>query len=258
MAKSNVGQWDVTAANNTDVGGINIAEGCPPSNVNDAMREMMAQLKTEHVATQSASNLTSGTLDNDRLDVGVLPTTVNVDDTTDWDTLTDVGHQPKVYNGGNAHGPGGVDYYHVENYLYPGGQITQVARSYAYPGNAILMRGKYAGSWSAWVRFARADEIPSARSIPKAWALVSAAGNVAAGYNVSSVTKNATGRWTASLSVTMDSENYAVETGCVDANGRFVITNNYSTSGFRIDVTNNSDVYTDPFYFSFAVFGDLA
>ena len=108
------------------------------------------------------------------------------------------------------------------------------------------------------MRFARADEIPtlpSSRSLAKAWALVSAAGNVAAGYNVSSVTKNATGRWTVSLSVTMDSENYAVETGCVDANGRFVITNNYSTSGFRIDVTNNSDVYTDPFYFSFAVFG---
>lgn len=53
MAKNSVSQWDSTAANNTDVGGINIAEGCPPSNVNDAMREMMAQLKDAVASKQS-------------------------------------------------------------------------------------------------------------------------------------------------------------------------------------------------------------
>lgn len=44
MAKNSVGDWSTTAADNTDVGGINIAEGCAAANVNDAMREIMAQL----------------------------------------------------------------------------------------------------------------------------------------------------------------------------------------------------------------------
>jgi len=45
MAKTKVSQYDTTAANNTDVDGINIAEGCPPSSINNAIREVMAHLK---------------------------------------------------------------------------------------------------------------------------------------------------------------------------------------------------------------------
>lgn len=45
MAKNTFLDWDTTANNNSDVGGINIAEGCPPSNINNAIRETMAQLK---------------------------------------------------------------------------------------------------------------------------------------------------------------------------------------------------------------------
>ncbi|KQX18150.1 hypothetical protein [Sphingomonas sp. Root1294] len=46
--------WDTTAANNTDIGGINIAEGCPAAGINNGFREMMAQLKTYLVATFAA------------------------------------------------------------------------------------------------------------------------------------------------------------------------------------------------------------
>ena len=35
----------ILATNNLDVGGINIADDMPPSFVNDAMREMMAQIR---------------------------------------------------------------------------------------------------------------------------------------------------------------------------------------------------------------------
>lgn len=45
MAKTSVDQWDATASNNTDVGGVNIAEGCAPGNINDALRNIMAQIK---------------------------------------------------------------------------------------------------------------------------------------------------------------------------------------------------------------------
>ena len=45
MAKTKISEYDSTAANNTDIDGINIAEGMAPSNVNNAIREQMAHLK---------------------------------------------------------------------------------------------------------------------------------------------------------------------------------------------------------------------
>jgi hypothetical protein len=41
-----VRDWSTTAALNTNIGGINISEGCPPSNINDAIREGMAEIAT--------------------------------------------------------------------------------------------------------------------------------------------------------------------------------------------------------------------
>ena len=45
MSKNAVTDWDSTAANNTDIGGINIAEGCLAAGINDAIRAVMAQIK---------------------------------------------------------------------------------------------------------------------------------------------------------------------------------------------------------------------
>ena len=45
MAKTKISQYDSTANNNTDINNIDIAEGCAPSGINNAIREMMAQLK---------------------------------------------------------------------------------------------------------------------------------------------------------------------------------------------------------------------
>jgi len=45
MAKTKISEFSATPANNTDIDGINIAEGCAPSGINDAIRELMAQLK---------------------------------------------------------------------------------------------------------------------------------------------------------------------------------------------------------------------
>lgn len=47
MAKNNFLSWSKTASDNADVGGINIAEGCPAPNVNNGMRETMAQLRRD-------------------------------------------------------------------------------------------------------------------------------------------------------------------------------------------------------------------
>ena len=45
MAKTKISEYDSTASNNTDIDSINIAEGCPPSGINNAIREVMAHLK---------------------------------------------------------------------------------------------------------------------------------------------------------------------------------------------------------------------
>lgn len=39
--------WSTTPNSNDNVGGINIAEGCPPSNINDSIRTVMAQLRND-------------------------------------------------------------------------------------------------------------------------------------------------------------------------------------------------------------------
>lgn len=45
MAKTKISEWSSTASSNTDIDGINIAEGCAPSGINNAIREMMSQVK---------------------------------------------------------------------------------------------------------------------------------------------------------------------------------------------------------------------
>jgi hypothetical protein len=59
MAKNKVSEWSSTAANNTDIGGIDIAEGCAPSGINNAIRELMAQVKDQQAGTDG-DNLTVG------------------------------------------------------------------------------------------------------------------------------------------------------------------------------------------------------
>jgi hypothetical protein len=49
MAKTKISEYDSTAANNTDIDSINIAEGMSPSNVNNALRELMAHLKDMNI-----------------------------------------------------------------------------------------------------------------------------------------------------------------------------------------------------------------
>ncbi len=59
MAKNKVSEWSSIAANNTDISGINIAEGCAPSGINNAIRELMAQVKDMQAGTD-ADNFTVG------------------------------------------------------------------------------------------------------------------------------------------------------------------------------------------------------
>jgi len=51
MPKVKISEWSATPANNTDIDSINIAEGCAPSGINDAIRELMSQVKDWYSGT---------------------------------------------------------------------------------------------------------------------------------------------------------------------------------------------------------------
>jgi hypothetical protein len=59
MAKTKLSQYDSTAANNTDINSINIAEGMAPSDVNNSFRELMSELKNFQTGA-SGDDLTVG------------------------------------------------------------------------------------------------------------------------------------------------------------------------------------------------------
>lgn len=51
-----VSDWSATADDNTSIDGINIAEHCPAKNMNDALRAVMAALKTKCDALDATDN----------------------------------------------------------------------------------------------------------------------------------------------------------------------------------------------------------
>ena len=62
MAKNKISEFSSTPANNTDIAGINIAEGCAPSGINNAIRELMAQLKDQQSGTDGDNFAVGGNL----------------------------------------------------------------------------------------------------------------------------------------------------------------------------------------------------
>jgi hypothetical protein len=69
MAKTKISEFSATSADNTDITNINIAEGCSPANVNNAIRSLMSLLKNQQDGssgdpfTVASTLVSSGTLD---------------------------------------------------------------------------------------------------------------------------------------------------------------------------------------------------
>ena len=55
MSKNKISEYSSSAGGNTDIGGINIGEGMLPSDVNNSIRELMAQLKHQQAGTDGDS-----------------------------------------------------------------------------------------------------------------------------------------------------------------------------------------------------------
>ena len=115
----------------------------------------------------SGSAVSATTQDRNTYSTGIATTayvknlfgTDSVSGTLDWNDSSNIqpGTGPTLLLGTASNGPGLDNYYHPLNFEYGGKngtqQITQLAISYASPANELYMRGRYAGSWSSWVRF---------------------------------------------------------------------------------------------------------
>lgn len=62
MAKTKISEFSSTSADNTDITNINIAEGCSPANVNNAIRSLMAVLKNFEDGSSGDSVVVGGNL----------------------------------------------------------------------------------------------------------------------------------------------------------------------------------------------------
>ena len=62
MAKTKISGFSSTAADNTDITNINIAEGCSPANLNNSIRSLMALLKDQQTGSSGDPFTVAGTL----------------------------------------------------------------------------------------------------------------------------------------------------------------------------------------------------
>ena len=62
MAKTKISEFSSTAADNTDITNINIAEGCSPANLNNSIRSLMALLKDQQTGASGDPFTVAGTL----------------------------------------------------------------------------------------------------------------------------------------------------------------------------------------------------
>jgi hypothetical protein len=109
MAKTNVSEWDSVATNNLDIDGINISNDCPPSYVNDAIREMMAQIKDWQMGVPAQPLVSNGSFtSNGTTNItgsfamdgalggnGQVLTSKGSTDTPTWETLGNMSVQNK-------------------------------------------------------------------------------------------------------------------------------------------------------------------
>jgi hypothetical protein len=61
MAKTKISEFSATAADNTDITNINIAEGCSPANLNNAIRSLMSLLKNQQDGSSGDPFTVAGT-----------------------------------------------------------------------------------------------------------------------------------------------------------------------------------------------------
>lgn len=231
-----VSDYSTTPGSNTAISGINIAEGCSPANINDAIRQMMADVKT----------LADG---------------------------LDVGSDVQAYNANLASLSGLT--LAANKMLYATAANTLALTDLTAAGRALLddadasAQRSTLGLGTAAVASlidddtfatATASNVASAESTKayvdavnqvRAWVNFNGTGTVAirAAYGVSSITDNGTGDYTVNFTGTFVDADYAVSFGLSDLNwgavGR-ISTQTTTTLRFNTLLNQNVSAAGDP------------
>ena len=240
MAKIKISQYDSVSANNSDIDGINIAESCPPSGINNAIREVMAHLKdwqsgvsgdTLPVASGGTGSATaSGARTNLGLGALAVKATVATAD-IDADAVTNAKIADDSIDS-EHYVDGSIDTAHIADDQITSAKIADNAvgadalnvSGNGTSGQALLSDGDGTFSWGS-----SSTITTTTGSAPyygaRAWADLDGTGTatVDASGNISSVTDNGTGDYTLTFTTALPDANY----NCV------VTVSNYSINQIR-------------------------
>lgn len=238
MAKTKISEFSATSADNTDITNINIAEGCSPANLNNAVRSLMSLLKNQQDGssgdpfTVAGTLVSSGTLDVTgafKLDgtagaSGQALVSAGGANTPTWSTLGTMASQSAsavAITGGTITGitdltvaDGGTGASSITaNSVILGNGASALSGNLVAPstsGNILTSNG------TTWTSAAAPTEITTTTgSAPyygaRAWVNFNGAGTVAirASENVTSITDNGTGDYTVNFTTAMPDANYA-------------------------------------------------
>jgi hypothetical protein len=229
MAKTKISEFDSTPANNTDIDGINIAEGCAPSGINNAIRELMSQLKDQQTGA-SGDNFTVGG------NLIVTGTSVHTGATTFTGAVvmstalpvasggtgaTSSAAAPFAIKGANsditsitglttaltvAQGGTGAATHTSKGVLIGNGTSAVTTVSPSTSGNVLTSDG------TSWTSAANVEQV-------KAWVnFAGSDGTRNSSFNVSSVTRTSTGNYTVTFTTAMPNANYSI-VGSANRNG---------------------------------------
>lgn len=225
MPKTKISEYDVVASNNTDINGINIAESCPPSGINNALREIMSDLKDFQAGTSGdtlplASGGTGATTASGArtaLGLGTVSTlnsiaTANIDaDAVTNAKIADDSIDSEHYVDGS------IDTAHLADDAVTSAKIATNAvgadalnvSGNGTSGEALLSDGDGTFSWGS-----AGGITETTGSAPyygaRAWCDLDGTGTatVDASGNISSVTDNGTGDYTLTFTTALPDTNY--------------------------------------------------
>jgi len=275
MAKTKISEYSATPADNTDISNINIAEGCSPANVNNAIRGLMAQLKDQQDGssgdpfTVAGTLVSSGTVDITgafRLDgtagaSGQVLLSAGGSTTPTWSTLGTMASQNSTtvaITGGTITGitdltvaDGGTGASSITaNSVILGNGTSALSGNLVAPstsGNVLTSNGT---TWTSAANIITTTTGSAPYYGARAWVNFNGTGVVAIrdSGNVTSITDNGTGDYTVNFTTAMPDANYAAVITAETAlsAGTFadlmgVVNNGRATSNVRITCVNSTD-----------------
>lgn len=255
MAKNKVSEWSSVAANNTDIGGIDIAEGCAPSGINNGIRELMAQVKDMITGADGDSQVIGGnlTVDGTSTLTGAVTAPAGVTGNLSGNVTGNViGNVTGNVSGTSlnvtgtvavANGGTGATSIAANNVILGNGTSAVQVVAPSTSGNILTSNG------TTWTSAPAPTGITATTgSAPyygaRAWAKISGS-TVNASGNIASVSNSGTGLYSFTFTTNMPDDNYAIVATNFWRNtnwAEYCSVTAQSASGFTVRTTDGGDV----------------